>query len=282
MNKNLLISLSILIVCSGCGTYAGSGAYAGSSLGSILGSAIGGISGGPRGSDLGTIIGMAGGAVVGGAIGANADKKREADLDQYQRDKEIRAQKRAQRQKIKQQKQENMYDYQREGWDASGYDETNSGDDRLLDFERQGNEDSLMIQYPTKKTPATSSVERLAKGLTYAPTMEIRNARLIDQNQDGAISRGEVCKVVFEVYNQGTQTLYNVEPIVLETTNNKHITISPSVRVEQIEPGTGIRYTAMVKADNRLKSGRAKICATVVQRGRTISKVCEFDVITKK
>lgn len=112
--------------------------------------------------------------------------------------------------------------------------------------------------------------------------MEIRNARLIDQNQDGAISRGEVCRVVFEVYNHGTQTLYNVEPIVLETTNNKHLNISPSVRVEQIEPGTGIRYTAMIKADNRLKSERAKICATVVQGGRTISKVCEFDVITKK
>lgn len=137
-------------------------------------------------------------------------------------------------------------------------------------------------QTPTVTMPATSSVENLADGLHYSPAIEIRNARFVDDNQDNVISRGELCKIIFEVMNRGKEVLYDVQPTVIEATGNKHIYISPGVHVEKIMPGAGIRYTALVKADNRLKNGKAKFCVSVVQGTKSISKVSEFNIPTRK
>ena len=126
MKKSVIIIAASALLISSCGTYTGSGAYAGSTLGSILGSAIGGISGGPRGSDIGTIVGMVGGAVVGGAIGAAADERERQDVhDHYQRVMDQKAQQNA--------RQGNYGGYQNRYQDdmSSGFDATNSGDDRI-------------------------------------------------------------------------------------------------------------------------------------------------------
>ena len=56
MKKILILSLGAVILLSGCGTYAGEGAFVGASFGSVIGSAVGGISGGFRGSDIGTLV----------------------------------------------------------------------------------------------------------------------------------------------------------------------------------------------------------------------------------
>ena len=111
--------------------------------------------------------------------------------------------------------------------------------------------------------------------------MEILNARFVDSNEDNTLNRTETAKVIFEIRNNGAHTLYDVVPTVIETTGNKHIFISPSVHVESIAPGHVIRYTAMVKADNRLKNGTACFCVSVIQGGKTISKVNQFDIPTK-
>ena len=127
-----------------------------------------------------------------------------------------------------------------------------------------------------------SSVENLAGNLKYTPNTEIKNARFVDDNKDGKIERGELSKIIFEVYNRGNQTLYDVVPTVVESTGNRHIIISPNMHVESIQPNKGIRYTALVKADNRLKDGSAKFCLSVVQGEKQISKVCEFDIPTTR
>ena len=62
----------------------------------------------------------------------------------------------------------------------------------------------------------------------------------------------------------------------------RHIMISPNMHVESIQPGKGIRYTALVKADNRLKDGNAQFCVSVVQGDKKISKVYEFDIPTAR
>ena len=130
--------------------------------------------------------------------------------------------------------------------------------------------------------PMSSSVEDLAHGLQYVPTIEIRNARIVDENQNGSINRNEISKVIFEIYNHGKEPLYDVQPTVVETTGNKHIFISPNMHVERIDPGKGIRYTAMIKADNRLKDGEVCICVSVLQGTKSISKVSEFNIPTRK
>lgn len=274
MKKVFVITVGAAFLLSSCGTYTGSGAYTGATLGSILGSAIGGISDGPRGSDIGTIVGMAGGAIVGGAIGSAKDQKDKQEVhDHYQKVMQRKAQEKA---------AQNGTSYEQQGFDDSGFDATNSGDDRLYDFQSSDYTGNYSAQEPTTVMPMSSSVEQLAQGLDYAETIEIRNARIVDDNQNSVIDRNEVCKVIFEVYNHGTKPLYDVQPTVMEVTGNKHIFISPNMHVERIDPGMGIRYTAMLKADNRLKDGTARICLSVLQGNKSISKVCEFNVPTKK
>ena len=268
MKKVILLMLCSSLVMSSCDTYTGSGAYAGGSIGSILGSAIGGLSGGPRGSDMGTIIGMAGGAVVGAVIGSQADKAQADREAAYQQDRVER----------------------RSGSDYSNtpvtdnpeiFDSNNGGDDRLYDFKGKDYTGDYSAQQPTTSMPS-ASVEELGARFSYSPTLEIVNARFVDDNEDNCLNRNETCKVIFEILNRGYKPVYDVVPTVVETTGNKHIFISPSIHVEKISPGSGVRYTAMVKADRKLKDGMARFCVSVIHEGKSISKVNEFNIPTKR
>ena len=268
MKKVILLMLCSSLVMSSCDTYTGSGAYAGGSIGSILGSAIGGLSGGPRGSDMGTIIGMAGGAVVGAVIGSQADKAQADREAAYQQDRVER----------------------RSGSDYSNtpvtdnpeiFDSNNGGDDRLYDFKGKDYTGDYSAQQPTTSMP-TATVEELGARFSYSPTLEIVNARFVDDNEDNCLNRNETCKVIFEIVNRGHEPVYDVVPTVVETTGNKHIFISPSIHVEKISPGSCVRYTAMVKADRKLKDGMARFCVSVIHEGKSISKVNEFNIPTKR
>lgn len=268
MKKVILLMLCSSLVMGSCDTYTGSGAYVGGSIGSILGSAIGGLSGGPRGSDMGTIIGMAGGAVVGAVIGSQADKAQADREAAYQQDRVER----------------------RSGSDYSNtpvtdnpeiFDSNNGGDDRLYDFKGKDYTGDYSAQQPTTSLP-TATVEELGARFSYSPTLEIVNARFVDDNEDNCLNRNETCKVIFEIVNRGHEPVYDVVPTVVETTGNKHIFISPSIHVEKISPGSGVRYTAMVKADRKLKDGMARFCVSVIHEGKSISKVNEFNIPTKR
>lgn len=268
MKKVILLMLCSSLVMGSCDTYTGSGAYAGGSIGSILGSAIGGLSGGPRGSDLGTIIGMAGGAVVGAVIGSQADQAQADREAAYQQDRVER----------------------RSGSDYSNtpvtdnseiFDSNNGGDDRLYDFKGKDYTGDYSAQQPTTSMP-TATVEDLGARFSYSPTLEIVNARFVDDNEDNCLNRNETCKVIFEIVNRSYSPVYDVVPTVVETTGNKHIFISPSIHVEKISPGSGVRYTAMVKADRKLKDGMARFCVSVIHEGKSISKINEFNIPTKR
>lgn len=289
MGKSFIIGMSALLLLGSCDTYTGTGAYMGSTLGSIFGSAIGGIAGGPHGSDVGTIVGMVGGAVAGAAIGQATDQKQQAQREADIADMRAR---RAERQARRQGSygndntygHDNNYGYDNQGSDysGSGFDANNGGDDRIYDFKGSDYSGNYSAKQPDVNMPMQSSVDNLAENLKYTPDIEIKNARFVDDNQDGKIERGELSKVIFEVYNRGNHTLYDVVPTVVEATGNRHIMISPNMHVESIQPGKGIRYTALVKADNRLKDGNAQFCVSVVQGDKKISKVCEFDIPTAR
>lgn len=275
MKKSLTIALSSLLILSGCDTYAGSSAYLGSNIGAILGSAIGGINDGPRGSDVGTIIGMAGGAVVGAIIGNSADQRAHDEMVEHRE---------AVKQRRMEQQQNEMPESNYSSNDTdnytSGFDATNSGDDRIYDFSSSDYTGNYSAQTPKEQMPQNSSVEDMAQSFTYTPSIEIRNARFVDDNEDGKIQRDEICKIIFEVINRGNQPLTDVVPTVIEANGNRHIFISPSMHIESIAPDKGIRYTAVIKADSRLKEGNARFCVSVIQGGKAISKVSEFNIPT--
>ena len=262
MKKLLVISVSAMLILSSCGTYTGSGAVTGGYFGSIIGSAIGGISGGWRGSDIGSLVGLAGGAVVGAAIGAAADNAEQQKYEEYkmQRQERIRN---MQRSSSAQSEYDDEYDS-----DDSGFDSSNSGDDRLFGFDEN-------FGSAPGKAPAPVAVAGQA--------IEIRNPRLVDASRDGILRRGEEARMVFEVFNKSDKPVYRVLPTVVEVTGNKHIHVSQNVMVESIMPGKGIRYTATIKADDRLRDGDAVIRIGVMQGNKDVpSQSREFAIKTSK
>ena len=255
MKKLMILSVSGLLLLSSCGSYTASGAYTGGTFGSIIGSAIGGIAGGPRGSDIGTLIGMAGGAAVGAAVGQAADRAEQQKYEDY------KAARREAREAARQRSNSN-YNY-----DDSGYDATNSGDDRLYNF----GEDFSNVEEVNSTT------------LELRSNLEIRHARLLDASRDGILTRGEEARMVFEIYNNSSKPIYRVQPSVAEVTGNKHIHISENILVESIAPGKGVRYTANIKADSYLRNGEAVIRIGVFQNNREIStQTKDFTIRTSK
>lgn len=104
-----------------------------------------------------------------------------------------------------------------------------------------------------------------------AVELEIRNIKLSDPDNDKKISGDEVCKVSFEIMNRSRHTIYDITPEVAEMTGNKHIYISPGVMVESIAPHKGVRYTASVGADRKIKDGYIKLRLAVKQGDNIIA-----------
>ena len=244
MKKFIVISLAGAMLLSSCSTTE-SGASNGAFFGSILGSAIGGITGGYRGSDIGTIVGMAGGAVVGAAIGQASEKEEQRKYDEYMRRRN----------------------------DQSGFDPNNGGDDRIV-----------MEEEVPSNTVSLDELKRMEGfNVNINESIHLRHEDFSDANGDGFITPGEECKVSFEIMNNSDVEIFDVIPTVIETTGNKHIHISPTVRIESIRPHQGVRYTATVLADKRLKDGNAVIRVTVTQGRNDIASMAkEFNITCKR
>lgn len=276
MKKTLVVSLGALMLLSSCGTYTGAGAVTGGSFGSIIGSAIGGISGGWRGSHVGSLIGMAGGAVVGAAIGSAADKAEQQRYEEYaeqrrqQRYEDYGRARGSERRAPQYGRNDDQRGYDERGGyynDQSGFDSSNSGDDRLFGFDENFNAKSDSVSVTALSLPA----------------IEIRNAHIIDATHDGVLSRGEEVRMVFEVFNNSPKPIFQIQPTVSEVTSNKHIRVSENVLVESIMPGRGIRYTAVIKADDRLKDGEAIIRIGVLHQNKeVVSQSKEFPIQTTR
>jgi hypothetical protein len=274
MKKVVIFAIAGTLLVSSCGTYTGEGAYTGSTLGSILGSVIGGLSDGPRGSDIGSLIGMAGGAVVGAAIGNAADK---AQQERVARKRDEIRERNAQREY-----ENSQYEYQGQIYEGSGYDPNNGGDDRIdLNIGNVPN----TANYPdgVSARPGGTNVRPVSPvpSRTAAPALEVRNVRFLDESHDNALGAGEMGRVVFEVVNRSSQTLYDIRPTVVEVSGNRQVYISPEARVEQLGPGKGIRYTAMVRGGNRLKNGSAVFqVRAFLGNGRNVSNAQELRIQT--
>ena len=255
MKKFIVISLAGAMLLSSCSTTE-SGASNGAFFGSILGSAIGGITGGYRGSDIGTIVGMAGGAVVGAAIGQASEKEEQRKYDEYMRRRN----------------------------DLSGFDPNNGGDQSGFDPNNGGDDRIVMEEEVPSQTVTLDELKRMEGfNVNINESIQLRHEDFSDANGDGFITPGEECKVSFEIMNNSDVEIFDVIPTVIETTGNKHIHISPTVRIESIRPHQGVRYTATVLADKRLKDGNAVIRVTVTQGRNDIASMAkEFNITCKR
>lgn len=283
MKKCSIMIMSAALVASSCTTGAGAGAYAGSSLGSVLGSAIGGIAGGPRGSDIGTIFGMAGGAVVGAAVGDATTKQHHQDQDDTYmpssnyNNKPVYEQPYSSNQPSYSSNQQPVDDID----PTQMVDTTNSGDDRI-DFDANSSSTLPNNNPDTSVSMDASKVEQIygANKAAESGKITIKNVRFVETAEHNVLHGGEVGKVKFEMYNETQAPIYNFMPTVVEADGNKRIYISPSVSVENIMPGQGLRYTATVKADKRIKDGEIRLLVSAQRDGKPISYVTVVKVAT--
>lgn len=238
-----MILLAALMLSS-CDSYnTATGAYAGGQFGHVIGSAIGGITGGRHGYEWGSLIGTVGGMAAGAAIGSSIDKKQEAKYEQ--------------RRETVQQRQRAQARTNQRVSDDSGYDPQGGGDDRI-EF------DDAPASYPSA-------------------SLEIRHAGIFETQRDGVLTRGEECSVVFEIFNTSDRTIYDVRPLVEDVTGNKHVNISPNLRIESIAPHRGIRYTATIVADKKLKDGEILVRVGVAQGNKELtSQTHQFNVPTAR
>lgn len=129
----------------------------------------------------------------------------------------------------------------------------------------------------TTRRPAASQVERLEN-----PGITIRNIRFIDEGRNQTINSGETCRIIFEIHNDGKKSIHNLVPIVKEVSDMKRIDISPSVMIERLAPGEGLKYTATLIAGNRIKTGNAVIHVGVANEYGNEYDWREFDIPTSK
>ena len=241
----LLMGASLMM--ASCGTYTSTGAVVGGEFGHVVGSAIGGISGGWRGAHTGSLIGTLGGMIAGAAVGAAVDNAQNRAYDDRSYD------------------DGGTYSQRRQNYEQRSYD--------------QGSYDDRIEMEPQSASTSVTPNE----GFSIKPLIELRNARIYDSNNDGVLTRGEQCTVVFEIMNNGTSTVYDISPIVEDVTGNKHVKVSPNLLVESIAPHHGVRYTATILADNSLKDGEIVVRLGVVQgRHEIASQSQRYTIPTRK
>ena len=223
MKKNITSILVIALMLSACSSPE-SGAINGASFGSIFGGALGGIIGGPRGHNIGTMVGLITGGASGAAVGAQQRaERRERALTRAEDER----QRYEQTEPVQPQRRSTMR-------------------------KRKRNRDIPNERYET--TPIDVANEPVA---TSVSPLQLRNLRFIGENGNQTIDRGETCQLVFELANSTGRTINNIVPYIHELNGNEHLAISPSTRIESIANGDAIRYTATIRADNKLKEGTA-------------------------
>ena len=274
--KRLVMSVATAaLLLSSCGGAQGTGMYIGANMGGMLGSAVGGLFGGMNGSNIGTIIGVAGGAAAGSAIAKNkAERAQQRPFDSSFEEVD------------------GLYSNFNGSDVALSSDNSlssnlvnasySNNDDRIYPF---GSAQTAQPQdYNTTQTVTVGQLERKAQPQNERTRdiVELRKPRFQDDNNDNILVRNEMAQVTFEIFNNGTEPLYNVDPIVEETTGNKHVYISPTLSVQRIDPGKGIRYTALVTTDKWLKNGNITLKVYARQGARTITAIQEFNIPTRK
>ncbi len=106
--------------------------------------------------------------------------------------------------------------------------------------------------------------------------LQIENIPFVDANRNRTINPNESSKIIFDIYNDGSEAVYNIVPVVQDLSKSKAITISPSTMIECIQPGAGFRYTATLNAGKKLKPGEITIRVALTSESGVMGDWQEF------
>lgn len=108
----------------------------------------------------------------------------------------------------------------------------------------------------------------------------IENLRFVEEMRDGKLNRNERGKLVLSIRNRGNRPLFQIAPLITAD-DNKRILLSPPAIIAELEPGKGVRYTAAIYGDKRLKDGMATFSISVMSGNRRIV-LRQFSIPTSK
>lgn len=108
--------------------------------------------------------------------------------------------------------------------------------------------------------------------------LQIENLRFIDGNNNRSLDAGERAKIIFEIRNAGSRTMYNVTP-VLSVAGTKQILVSPTAIISSIAPGKTVRYTAELYGKKKLRRGIADFSLSFAD-GKKLYTVRRFQLQT--
>lgn len=152
------------------------------------------------------------------------------------------------------------------------YQERRREDARRYSHNRPGRDYSY--EAPAPSYNAESNAE---------PIQELATIRNVQLSIDGGstMQRGGEAKITFELINTSETALYDVMPDVSLTSPDKNIFISPSITVECITPGEGIRYTAHIWSAKRTRPGTYTFNIGARQEGKIItpSKQVRMEIV---
>ena len=103
------------------------------------------------------------------------------------------------------------------------------------------------VQFDTYNKPGYN----VAKAeLSDLASLEVSNLHFVDSNNNRKLDNDERAYIVFDIYNRGSKTLYNVTPNI--SCDSKRVAISSPASVATLLPGQGIRYKAEIVAVKKL------------------------------
>lgn len=214
-----------------------------SSSGQLDGMYLGGMLGSVFGSSVGGLAGGARGSDAGTALGmiiGGAAGAVATSPKNNQKDKEV----------------------------ADRYDNQYSRDRTIDEYNRRGSSGSTV----------TDDVDAYKAVPADYRNLQIENLRFIDTDNNRSLDAGERAKIVFEIRNSGSVTMYNVTP-VLNVSDKKNITISPVAIISSIAPGKSVRYTADLYGKKKLRSGIADFSLSFAD-GKKLYTVRRFQLQT--
>ena len=105
------------------------------------------------------------------------------------------------------------------------------------------------VQFDTYNSSAYKSIP--TANSADLECLRVGNIRFLDANNNHKLDNNEKALIVFDIYNRGNKTLYNVTPNV--SCNSSKVALSAAATIESIQPDQGIRYKVEVVAVKKLK-----------------------------
>ena len=100
-----------------------------------------------------------------------------------------------------------------------------------------------------------SSASRQAYAYSEWTALDVKNVQIADSTTEVALSPEHPLPLTMDIYNNGSDTLQNVLPILV--CDNPQVHISPAVHISSLAPDQGVRYKVILTTKRPLRQKRA-------------------------